>query len=89
MDVVMTRKSNDLDHLVHLNVRRLLCPMPVIRLQEMISQLSVGQCVQIDATDPGALHDIPTWARIHGHVVEQAEMREGGVVIRVRIGPGS
>jgi TusA-related sulfurtransferase len=33
--------------------------MPVIRLGEMIEKIEIGDTIQIIATDPGVLHDIP------------------------------
>jgi tRNA 2-thiouridine synthesizing protein A len=41
----------------NLDVKRLLCPMPVIRLGEMIEKIEIGDTIQIIATDPGVLHD--------------------------------
>jgi TusA-related sulfurtransferase len=52
---------------VELDARRLLCPMPVIRLQNCINKQVVGTRVEITSTDPGAMNDIPTWCRINGH----------------------
>jgi hypothetical protein len=40
----------------NLDVKRLLCPMPVIRLGEMIEKIEIGDTIQIIATDPGVLH---------------------------------
>ncbi len=57
-----------------LNVRGLLCPMPVIRTQDKIKHLTHGQQLRVFATDPGTQHDIPAWCRVHGHtVLEQKE----------------
>jgi TusA-related sulfurtransferase len=55
--------------IVKLDARRLLCPMPVIRLQDCINQQAPGTRVEITCTDPGTLHDIPTWCRLNGHRV--------------------
>jgi tRNA 2-thiouridine synthesizing protein A len=57
------------DALVELDARRVLCPMPVIKLQNCIGQLPVGTRVEITCTDPGALSDIPAWCRINGHSI--------------------
>jgi len=54
---------------VELDARRLLCPMPVIKLQNCINQQAAGTRVEITCTDPGALNDIPAWCRINGHSV--------------------
>lgn len=58
-----------------LDARRLLCPLPVIRLQDQVNQVSAGDRVRITCTDPGTLNDIPTWCRINGHsVIEISEL---------------
>lgn len=71
-----------------LDARRLLCPMPVIRIQQMIDTLKSGDRVEAICTDPGAMHDIPAWAKVHGHSV--IELREEGYdyIIVVEIGAG-
>ncbi len=50
-----------------LDARRLLCPLPVIRTQDRVKQLLPGDVLDIVATDPGVLQDIPAWARLNGH----------------------
>lgn len=52
---------------VPLDARGLLCPLPVIRVQDRIKQLASGDVLEVIATDPGTLHDIPAWCRVHGH----------------------
>lgn len=69
----------------HLDARRLLCPMPVIRTQDRINELAEGELLEVVFTDPGALYDIPTWVRINGHrVLESVEGDdESSIVIEV------
>ena len=55
-----------------LDARRLLCPLPVIRTQQAVEQLKPGDTLEVCATDPGALLDIPTWCRLNGHDVISA-----------------
>ncbi|BBE10936.1 sulfurtransferase TusA family protein [Halorhodospira halochloris] len=50
-----------------LDCRNLLCPMPVIRTQASIARMQPGDELEVIATDPGALQDIPAWCRVHGH----------------------
>ena len=52
-----------------LNARRLLCPLPVIRTQEMVKNLNTDDILEVICTDFGALEDIPAWCRINGHLV--------------------
>ena len=62
-----------LDNMTEVDARRLLCPMPVIRLQDCINKLQAGALVQITCTDPGTMSDIPTWCRINDHTVISSE----------------
>lgn len=69
-----------------LDARYLLCPMPVIRTQERVAQLAPADTLAVRCTDPGALHDIPAWCRIHGHAVVETREAGGEVCITVRVG---
>jgi TusA-related sulfurtransferase len=62
---------------IELDARRLLCPMPVIKLQDCLNKQAMGTRVEITSTDPGAMNDIPTWCRINGH--ELISSREDGM----------
>lgn len=67
-----------------LDARRLLCPMPVIRTQNRLQELRAGDTLEVTCSDPGALHDIPAWCRIHGHEILATSSRDGDIVITVR-----
>jgi tRNA 2-thiouridine synthesizing protein A len=69
-----------------LDARRLLCPIPVIRTQNVINELQTGDTLQVFATDLGVMHDIPAWCRIHGHVVVSAEKVENEFHICIQVG---
>jgi len=68
-----------------LDARHLMCPMPVIRTQNRIAELTPGDTLEVQATDPGALHDIPAWCRVHGHEVLETRRDDNEVVIKVRV----
>ena len=63
-----------------LDATRLMCPMPVIKLSQKIDELSIGDKIEISATDPGVKHDIPAWCRVHGHRVLSVEERDEKIV---------
>lgn len=71
---------------VIVDARRLLCPMPVIRVQNQVKTLAVGTRVEAVCTDPGALNDIPAWARIHGHRVIETRHEDDEYIIVVEVG---
>jgi tRNA 2-thiouridine synthesizing protein A len=68
-----------------LDARRLLCPMPVIRVQQKIDTLQVGDQIEAVCTDPGALHDIPAWAKVHGHKTIDIREENGQYIVVVEI----
>ncbi|TCK16885.1 tRNA 2-thiouridine synthesizing protein A [Thiogranum longum] len=69
-----------------LDVRRMLCPMPVIRSQDRIEHLQPGDTLAVICTDPGAKHDIPAWCRVNGHEVLSIDEKQDELVITVRVG---
>lgn len=71
-----------------LDARNLLCPLPVIRTQDAIRQLHPGDRLRVHCTDPGALHDIPTWCRIHGHGVGDIVQQGRDITITVEVAAG-
>jgi len=68
-----------------LDAKRLLCPMPVIRAQDRIKTLSVGDVLEVVCTDPGALQDVPAWCRINGHKVLETKTTEDEVFIIIEV----
>jgi TusA-related sulfurtransferase len=73
-----------MSEVVEVDARRLLCPMPVIRLQDRINQLPPGSEVRITCSDPGTQNDIPTWCRINGHSVLASSQNEDDFIFLVR-----
>lgn len=71
---------------VELDARRLLCPLPVIKTQNKVAELSSGDILKVICTDPGALSDIPAWARIHGHLIVDSVEDDDEIIITVRVG---
>lgn len=68
-----------------LDAKRLLCPMPVIRTQDKIKTLSVGDVLEVVCTDPGALNDVPAWCRINGHKVLETKIVDDEVIIIIEV----
>jgi tRNA 2-thiouridine synthesizing protein A len=69
---------------LQIDARRLLCPMPVIRLQDGIAQLQPGEIAEITCTDPGVKNDIPAWCKINGHQIESIEDHDYEIIVTVR-----
>jgi tRNA 2-thiouridine synthesizing protein A len=58
---------------LELDLRGLLCPMPMVKVSQNIASVPVGGVVRAIATDAGAMADIPAWAKSTGNDVLQAE----------------
>ncbi|MDH3692552.1 MAG: sulfurtransferase TusA family protein [Gammaproteobacteria bacterium] len=69
-----------------LDARNLLCPLPVIRTQDRVSELQPGDTLEVRCTDPGTLHDIPAWCRISGHILVETVTRGDEYVLTVQVG---
>ena len=68
------------------DARKLLCPMPVIRLQDQVQHLQKGDIVKVLFTDPGGQYDIPAWCRINGHSLIDCSQKEFEYVITLEVG---
>ncbi len=71
-----------------LDARRLLCPMPVIRTQSRVAELAPGTRLEILATDPGVLEDIPAWCRVSGHHLIDTRRDGPEIVVVIEVGAG-
>ena len=68
------------------DARNLLCPLPVIRTQDIVETLQPGDTISVLCTDPGVVHDIPAWCRVHGHEVCEINETSDEIVIMIRVG---
>lgn len=64
----------------------MFCPMPVIRTQDKVAELEPGDLLEVVATDPGVVNDIPAWCRINGHKVVETREENGDIIILVEVG---
>ena len=75
---------------IELDARRMLCPMPVIKLQNCIEQQTPGTRVEITCTDPGVMSDIPAWCRINGHsIISSHELEDEFIILIEKSAHGS
>ena len=69
-----------------LDARHMLCPLPVIKTQDKVAELQIGDILEVVCTDPGALNDIPAWCRINGHEVIDSRETDDEVSITLKVG---
>ncbi|HAL41636.1 MAG TPA: hypothetical protein DCP57_04255 [Gammaproteobacteria bacterium] len=63
--------------LIELDVKGLVCPMPLLKAKRALNGMSVGQLLQVWATDPGSERDFEVFARQSGHSLLQSEVQDG------------
>jgi len=73
------------DNYTLVDARNLLCPMPVIRVQDAVENLAPGTLIKAVCTDPGVLHDIPAWVRVHGHTLISAVEDNDEYIVIVKV----
>lgn len=64
---------------VVLDLKGLLCPIPVVKVSQAIKAMPIGAVLEATATDPGVLADIPAWTRTTGNELISIE-RDGKVI---------
>ncbi|OUS06738.1 hypothetical protein A9Q81_02320 [Gammaproteobacteria bacterium 42_54_T18] len=68
-----------------LDTQGLLCPMPVIKTQNKIKELAIGDTLEVVASDPGVMHDIPAWCRINGHTIVESSKEDRLCTILIEV----
>jgi tRNA 2-thiouridine synthesizing protein A len=67
-----------------LDLKGLLCPMPMVKVGQNINNVPVGGIIRAVATDPGSLADIPAWARSTGNEVLKTERNDNEIIFYVK-----
>jgi tRNA 2-thiouridine synthesizing protein A len=50
-----------------LDAKGLLCPMPVMKTNQAIKEIQMGQILEVIATDPASKSDIISWCKTTGN----------------------
>jgi len=56
-----------------LDCRGLKCPLPVLKMEKRIAQMTMGASLVVLASDPMARIDIPLYCKQNGHACEVGE----------------
>jgi len=62
-----------------MDLKGLPCPMPVVKVSKGIKEIEVGQVIEAQTTDPGALTDFSAWARTSGNEILKTD-QDGKVI---------
>jgi tRNA 2-thiouridine synthesizing protein A len=68
---------------LELDLKGLVCPIPVVKIAGAIKKVDVGAVIEAEATDPGVMADIPAWCRSTGHELLGIDRNGGTFVFRV------
>lgn len=70
-----------------LDVKGLMCPMPLVKARKAIMDLGVGEVLKVIATDKGSIKDFQGWAKAAKNVeiVDQAEEPNGDETLYVHL----
>ena len=60
-----------------LDLKGLLCPLPVLRAQKALRALAPGARVVVLATDPSAVKDFAAFAEASGHALLESSEADG------------
>ncbi len=52
---------------IHLDLKGLNCPLPVLRANKKMKELMAGDILEIEVTDPAAPKDFETYSATTGH----------------------
>lgn len=69
-----------------LDMRGFQCPIPIVKTNQAIKGMQVGQVLKVLATDKGALTDFPAWADDTGNEIVSSGEEDGALMFLVRKG---
>jgi tRNA 2-thiouridine synthesizing protein A len=72
---------------VVLDVRGLLCPLPVLKARKAIGRIAVGERLLVLATDPMAKIDVPHFCNENGHRLITSDAAEEVFSFLIERGP--
>lgn len=58
------------------DLKGLACPMPIVKVSRGIKEVQVGQVIEAQTTDPGALTDFPAWAKTSGNEIVKTDQQD-------------
>ncbi|BCJ88281.1 sulfurtransferase TusA family protein [Effusibacillus dendaii] len=59
-----------------IDCKGLSCPMPIVRTKKAMEEILPGQVLEVEATDPGSVSDVKSWAERTGHQFIGTEQHE-------------
>lgn len=85
-------KSEDLkepSEIIHLDACGLQCPGPILKVKEKIDKMSIGQKMEIEASDFGFCADLAAWCQNTGNTLLSNKIENGKVLATIVKGKSS
>ncbi|MCB2099565.1 MAG: sulfurtransferase TusA family protein [Rhodobacterales bacterium] len=60
-----------------LDTKGLNCPLPILKTKKAIKDLSAGDTIQVESTDPGSVKDFEAFCRSTGHKLVESREADG------------
>lgn len=67
-----------------LDARGLNCPLPILRTKKMLNELTKGQMLKVNTTDPGSVKDMVAFAKQTGNELITSAEDQGEFVFLLR-----
>lgn len=66
-----------------LDVKGLMCPMPLVKSRKAIMEIAVGEILEVVATDKGSIKDFQGWVKAAKNVelLDQTEKADGDTTL--------
>lgn len=68
----------------HFDASGLMCPEPIMMLHGKVRDMKAGEVLEVIATDPATLRDIPKFCQFLGHELMTSDERDGKYYFKLR-----
>jgi len=65
------------EEITELDLRGLICPLPVLRARKVLMSMASGELLRITCTDPAAASDFPAFCRSAAHKLIETGQEPG------------
>jgi len=69
-----------------LDAKGLQCPGPIMAVYKKMQELNEGDALEVEATDPGFMHDVAAWANSTGNTLVDLSQERGRILAVLRKG---
>ncbi len=75
--------KQSVNEVAKLDVTGLLCPMPVLRARRFLDNLNAGEILQVTASDPASVQDMPAFCKMTGHKLLMARAEDDTYIFEI------